>query len=312
MTRLAAIDVGTNTTRLLVCDVQSSLVPVARDLEVTRLGEGVDASARLDPEALARTVRRIASYAERARDLGATRVRVAATSAARDAANRDELCAAVSSETGLELEILDGADEGRLTFLGATLGLGEGPFCVVDIGGGSTEFVRGTVEAEAVISVDVGSVRLRERCLTSDPPTQGEIGGARAVVDAALVEAERHVGLVGDETLVGVAGTVTTLTALVAGLQSYDASLVHHARLAVRDVREWTQRLLSLPVADIRPLAAVHPGRADVIAAGALIWERIMDRWGFEEALVSETDILDGLVADMAGVSGGEEIDAFG
>ncbi len=309
MSRLAAIDVGTNTVRLLVASVDESRVtPVERDLEITRLGQGVDASRELDPRAVERTVEVVERFAGQARALGCNRVRIGATSAVRDARNEDDFLRAVEKATGVEPEVLDGVDEGRLSFLGATLGREGGPFVVVDIGGGSTELVRGTGGAEAIWSADVGSVRLRERCLSSDPPTSGEVEGARSLVGAALVEAERHLGVLRDETLIGVAGTVTTLAALVLGLDSYDPDIVDGSFMSLGDVAAWTDRLLAMTVSEVRGLPSMHPGRADVIASGALILRELMDRWSFGQVVVSESDILTGLIADMAGLGATSEV----
>jgi exopolyphosphatase/guanosine-5'-triphosphate,3'-diphosphate pyrophosphatase len=282
--RVAAIDVGTNTVRLLVSEDGRD---VRRSMEITRLGQGVDAARRLRADAIARTAQAVETFAARARELGAERVRVAGTSALRDAANTAQFVHAVG-----DIEILSGADEGRLSFLGATTSLDGGPFVVCDIGGGSTELVR----EGAAMSVDVGSVRIRERCLVSDPPSPEEIERARSTIRAALAPVDI---VTGRETLVGVAGTVTQLAALVLGLQEYDPVRTHHSVLRSATVREWTHRLLQLPVAGVRALPAMHPGRADVMASGVVVLDEVMSRWGFAAVLVSERDILDGLVLDI-------------
>lgn len=306
--RCAAIDVGTNTVRLLVADVDAAgLDRVDAALEVTRLGQGVDAARRLDPDAVARTVAVVVDFARRARDAGAERIRVAGTSALRDAADAAGFAERVRSSAGVTLEVISGEQEGRLAFQGATYGLREAPSIVCDIGGGSTEFVRGTSGAEGVWSAEVGSVRVRERYLRSDPPTRGEIAGARSVVAAELVRVERAVGLVGDERLIGVGGTVTALAALVLGLERYDRAAVHDSRLTAADVEAWTDRLCAMPVAEVRALPSMHPGRADVICAGALILSEVLRRWGSAEVLVRESDILDGLILDTAGPPGAGE-----
>jgi exopolyphosphatase/guanosine-5'-triphosphate,3'-diphosphate pyrophosphatase len=304
VTRRAAVDIGTNTVRLLVADVRSPDVPpaaVLRDLEITRLGQGVDAQRRLDPEAGRRTLEAVARFVEAARSAGAWNVRVAGTSVLRDAADRDAFAAAVRERTGVELEVLTGDQEGSLAFRGATLGISPGPFVVCDIGGGSTELVR----EGAAWSLDVGSVRLRERCLRSDPPLEAEIASAAAVVDACL----DAVALEGSETLVGVAGTITTLAALHLGLERYDHDRVHGTRLPAADVRRWAERLLAMRVEEVRQAFPIVPaGRADVIGAGVLILREVMDRWGYGEVVSSERDILDGLVLDAERRAGG----AFG
>lgn len=300
MTRFGAVDVGTNTVRLLVADVSAGdLVDVERGLEITRLGRGVDATRRLTTEAVERTAAVAARFVERARQLGVDSVRVAGTSALRDARNPEDFTAAVRQRCGAEVEILAGAQEGRLAFLGATTGLEGGPYLVCDVGGGSTEFVRGTGVVEAVWSADVGSVRLRERYLTSDPPTPGEIAGARTAVRDQLVVVERDVGLVGDERLIGVAGTITTLGALVLGLKVYDAAKVHRSVLRREDVLEWSGRLLAMTVDEVKALPSMDPRRADVVASGVLILAEVVRRWEYDEVLVSERDILHGLIWDL-------------
>jgi exopolyphosphatase/guanosine-5'-triphosphate,3'-diphosphate pyrophosphatase len=246
-----------------------------------------------------RTSRAVAALVARARDAGAKRVRVAATSAVRDASNRDGFARAVRSASGVDLDVIAGEDEGRICFVGATHALDDGPFLVCDIGGGSTEFVRGGTYVEAVWSADVGSVRLRERYLTSDPPTAGEIRGAVTLIEHELLQVERDVGLVGDEQLVGVAGTVTSLAVLALGLDRYEPALVHHSRITREDVVSWTDKLLAMRASEVRELPTMQPGRADVIAAGALILRETMVRWGIEDVLVSEQDVLDGLVLEM-------------
>jgi exopolyphosphatase/guanosine-5'-triphosphate,3'-diphosphate pyrophosphatase len=299
--RLAALDVGTNTIRLLVADVEGGkLVPVGRGREITRLGRGVDATQRLDPEASARSLAVIEEFVARARDLGAERIRIAGTSVLRDARDGDEFSASVRAKTEVPLEILAGADEGLVAFRGATSSLPSGEYVVCDIGGGSTELVRGAAQAEAFISLDIGSVRLKERCLHGDPPTPPQIEVARAVIDDALAEADRTIGVTGSEQLVGVAGTITTLAAIAGGGARYDADVVHHSRVKRDAVVRHSDRLLTMTAAQIRDIEVVEVGRADVIAAGALILRCVMERWGFTDVLVSELDILHGLVLDLA------------
>jgi exopolyphosphatase / guanosine-5'-triphosphate,3'-diphosphate pyrophosphatase len=299
MTRLAAIDVGTNSVRLYVADaVADGSVGVDRDLVITRLGQGVDRDGRLAAVAMRRTLEAIARYHERATSLGAGRVRIAATSAVRDAANRDEFLGAVQDATGVRPEILTGDEEARLSFLGATSELGEGaPFLVLDIGGGSTEFVLGDREPEAWISIDVGSVRLTERHVRSDPPSAQELRAVAADADGAV---ERARGIVGSaaRTLVGLAGTITTMAAVALGLKAYDRDAIHHARLSLERVREVDAMLASVDVDRRRALPAMPPGREDVIVAGSVILRRVMEGFDFDEVLVSEADILDGLVLD--------------
>jgi exopolyphosphatase / guanosine-5'-triphosphate,3'-diphosphate pyrophosphatase len=288
--RVAAVDVGTNTVRLLVADVdREGMHRVAHDRRITRLGQGVDADRRLAPAAIDRTIDAIDSFVRRASELDA-RVRIVGTSAARDAANADAFARLVNERTGLEFEVISGAEEGRTSYLGATTGLPSDDYVVCDIGGGSTEL--STLDDAA--SLDIGSVRLKERCLRSDPPTSAEIETAVAAIDRALEDVQVR------GRLVGVAGTNTTLAAIVLGLRSYDSDRVHHAELVRDDVVEWSHRLLAMRADDIVALGPVERGRADVIGGGALILASIMKRFDFENVLVSERDILDGLVLDLA------------
>jgi exopolyphosphatase/guanosine-5'-triphosphate,3'-diphosphate pyrophosphatase len=292
--RVAAIDVGTNTVRLLVVDGDDVVERVQR---ITRLGKGVDSSGKLQSDSMSRTLEAVVSYVGRARELGAERIRIAGTSALRDAANRDEFASGVREATGLELEILDGRTEGRCAYVGATSWVGPGSYVVCDIGGGSTELITAADE----VSVDVGSVRVRERFFASDPPMGAEIDAARNFVSDAITGGARSITLTGDEALVGVAGTITTLAALVLGLQTYESARVHGSRLTRSDVNEWSRRLLALPAEEIRRLGPVEPGRADIIGAGSLILSVVMDVLGYDELLVSERDILDGLAAERVG-----------
>ena len=300
MTHLAAIDVGTNSVRLYVADA-SGVTPVQldRDLVITRLGEGVDRSGRLGAEPLRRTVAAVADYHRRATALGAERIRIAATSAVRDASNRDEFLAAVREATGSDGEVLTGDEEARLSFLGATAELSDGaPFLVLDIGGGSTEFVVGDRVVDKAISLDVGSVRLTERHIRHDPPVVMEIESLRGEADAAAAEAKRVVGG-SARTLVGVAGTITTVAAAALNLSGYDRDAIHHARLTASRVRSVAARLAAMTSEERRSLPAMPRGREDVIVAGGEILLAVMDGFRFGDVLVSEADILDGLVLDM-------------
>jgi exopolyphosphatase / guanosine-5'-triphosphate,3'-diphosphate pyrophosphatase len=316
--RVAAIDCGTNSLRLLVADVDPAagvLADVDRRLEIVRLGQGVDATGRLAPDALARTLHVLRSYVEIIEAAGASAVRMVATSATRDAANAAEFVAGVVDLLGVPPEVLSGEEEARLSFTGATAelaGRAEAPYLVADIGGGSTEFVLGdpagpgggTGLADAAVSVNIGCVRMTERHLHGDPPTDAEVVAACADIDAALDVAEAKIPVGAARTLVGLAGSVTTVAALALGLGSYQAERIHHARISAAAVRGETAVLLSQTRAERAALAVMHPGRVDVIAGGALVLMRIMDRFGFGEVLVSEHDILDGiawsLVADAA------------
>lgn len=293
--RVAAVDVGTNTVRLLVADVASGeLWTVDRGREITRLGQGLDASRHFAPEAVERTVRAIEGFVSRARDADADRVRVTGTSAVRDATDREAFVALVRERTGVEMDVLSGEKEGRLSFLGATFELDVGESIVCDIGGGSTEL---STSARSV-SLDVGSVRTTERFLRTVPPAPDEVAKARAFVRDLLVGAD--VDVPDSAKLVGVAGTITTLAAVVLGLVSYDADRVHRAVLGRDDVVDVTAQLLSMTPDEVVALGPVEPGRADVIGGGATVLCEVMDVFGFDEVLVSERDILDGIVLDLS------------
>jgi exopolyphosphatase / guanosine-5'-triphosphate,3'-diphosphate pyrophosphatase len=311
--RVAAFDVGTNTTRLLVAEgalaaegatgasgLNGAPLEIDRRLVFTRLGQGVDASRRLRPEAIARTVAALEELRGVAEGLGAERFRLGATSAVRDAANRDAFLEAARAAVGVEPEVLSGQDEARLSYLGATADLPPGRYLVTDIGGGSTEFVLGSgASVEGRISLDIGSVRLTERHLRSDPPSPAELGALEGDIDTALAATGDAVGAASGARFVGVAGTLTTLAALVLGLGRYDPSRVHHFRLTVDDVEAQYRRLAALPVATRAEIPCLPPARADVIVAGTAILRRSMARWSFAEVVVSEKDILDGLAQEL-------------
>ncbi|PPK70313.1 Ppx/GppA phosphatase family protein [Actinokineospora auranticolor] len=318
MNRVAAIDCGTNSIRLLVAEVteRHDGVPVLRDLHremrVVRLGQGVDATGRLAPEALERTRVALADYAAVLVRKGVRDVRMVATSATRDADNRDEFFAMTKAVLGAEAEVISGDEEARLSFTGAVgdLDPDDGPFLVADVGGGSTELVRGTwdgthAHVEAAKSVDIGCVRLTERALSQDPPSKRQQQDAGDIAERVLAEAYAAVPLAGARTLVGVAGTVTTMAAVALGLPEYDPERIHHARLDSRQLWRVTADLLSLKRAERAALGAMHPGRVDVIGGGAII-VRALARTVFEESeitdlLVSEHDILDGIALSIAG-----------
>ncbi len=303
--RVAAIDCGTNSIRLLVADVDvdaASVVDLDRRMEIVRLGQGVDRTGRIAPESMARAFAACERYAAVLRGLGAEAVRFVATSASRDAENRDDFVAGVVERIGVAPEVVSGAEEARLSFLGATLGLtgAQPPYLVVDIGGGSTEFVLGDDEVLAARSVDVGCVRMTERHVRSDPPSPQEVAGIVADVDAAIDIAAAEVPLDLARTLVGLAGSVTTAAALALDLPEYDAERIHGARISADRVREVSERLLGLDHQARSALAVMHPGRVDVINAGVLVLRRILERTGLPEVLVSEHDILDGIAVELA------------
>ena len=318
--RVAAVDCGTNSLRLLVADVdlaRAELTDVARRMEIVRLGQGVDQTGRLAPEALARTTAALRDYADIIAGTVAAAVRMVATSATRDASNTAEFTRQVKEILGVAPEVLTGSQEAVLSFTGATAELAgapdDGPFLVVDIGGGSTEFVLGHAapagrEAPAghentgvqAISVDIGCVRMTERHLHGDPPTGAELAAATADIDAALDAVSEAIPVRQALTLVGLAGSVTTVAGIAMGLPAYDEARIHHARVSAADVHEVTRSLLAQTRAARAAIGVMHPGRVDVIGGGALILDRIMQRFGFAEVLVSEHDILDGIAWSLA------------
>lgn len=304
VTRVTGIDCGTNSIRLLAADVDpaaGTLTDLDRRMEIVRLGQDVDRTGRLAPDALERTFAACRRYAEVVRGLGVTRVRMVATSATRDATNAGEFVRGVRDILGIDPEVVEGVAEAALSYLGATRELAgrddlEAPFLAVDIGGGSTEFVRMT-EGGAVLaaSVDVGSVRLTERHLVGDPPPEARIRAAVEDIDAAIAQADGSVPLRDAGTLLGLAGTVTTLGGIALGLPAYDSARIHHSRISAADVHEITRDLLGRSHAERAANPVIHPGRVDVIGAGALILDRVVSYAGVPEVLVSEHDILDGL-----------------
>jgi exopolyphosphatase/guanosine-5'-triphosphate,3'-diphosphate pyrophosphatase len=311
MSRVAAIDCGTNSIRLLVADVDpaaGTLRDVERVMQVVRLGEGVDRTGRLSEAALQRTFAATREYARTCERLGVERVRFVATSASRDAENRDEFVVGVRELIGVEPQVIPGSEEAALSFTGATRELVAdgvaGPFVVVDLGGGSTEVVRGERSVEAALSVDVGCVRMTERHLVDDPPSDAQVAAARRDVEAALDRVAQAVPLAGAGALVGLAGTVTTITACALDLPAYDAERIHRTRLPVADVRVACDRLLHLTRAERAALPYMHPGRVDVIGGGALVWRCVVDRLvecaGITDVVTSEHDILDGIAFSIA------------
>ena len=296
MTRVAAVDCGTNSTRLLVSDGARSL---ERLMRITRLGQGVDATGRLAPEAIERTVAILREYRQVIDDLGATSVRATATSAARDAANRDDFFAAAEAALGVRPELLPGDEEGRLSFAGAVgdLDPAAGPFLVVDIGGGSTEFIVGSTEAEGVVTTDIGCVRITEKFLTSDPPAPEELANALGVVRDILEDVQRQLPAVREaRTMVGLAGTVSTAAAVEIGLPTYDRDRIHHFVLTHDAVEDVFRTLATEPRRDRIHNPGLEEARADVIVGGMVILVAIMRAWEIDRCLVSEADILDGLV----------------
>jgi exopolyphosphatase / guanosine-5'-triphosphate,3'-diphosphate pyrophosphatase len=313
VTRVGAVDCGTNSIRLLVADVdpeRGTLVDVLRRMEVVRLGYGVDRTGRIDPVAMERTLAMAAEYAAQCRELGAERVRFVATSASRDASNAAEFVAGVRdafAHYGIAPEVVTGDQEAALSFRGATGELRAhgipGPYLVVDLGGGSTEFVRGTDTVEAARSVDVGCVRMTERHLRTDPPTDDEVAAATRDIDAAIDLAADRVDFAGIGALVGLAGSVTTITAHALGLAAYDPERIHLTELDPPTVLAACQSLLHLTREERAALGFMHPGRVDVIGAGALVWHQVVQRLaglGVGRVVTSEHDILDGIALSVA------------
>jgi exopolyphosphatase/guanosine-5'-triphosphate,3'-diphosphate pyrophosphatase len=300
---IASLDIGTNSTRVLVArPVDGKLDILDRRNTITRLGQGVGASGRLAPEAVERTLDCLEGYREILDRHGVERLRVAATSAARDAANRDEFFDAVEALVGTRPELLSGDEEGRLSFRGATgeLDPGSGPFLVVDIGGGSTEFIVGTDRVEGVMSVDVGCVRLTEKFLLHDPPQPEELTACISLTEAYLDDVVREIPAVSEaRTLVGVAGTITTVAAVEIGLETYDRDRIHHFHLS----REAAEDVFRTLATESRAERIHNPGleeaRADVIVAGCCVLVAIFRHFGFDEMIVSEADILDGLALSL-------------
>ena len=302
---IGSVDMGTNSTRVLVAEPRDGTLHILdRRQTITRLGQDVNATGRLADAAVERTLACLRDYREILDRHGVERIRAAATSAARDAANRDEFFDAVEDTIGVRPELLSGAEEGRMSFLGATGDLDHalGPFLVVDIGGGSTEFIVGTDAVEGVISVDVGCVRLTEKFLEHDPPLPEELTASISLTDAYLEDVVREVpGVAEARTLVGVAGTITTVAAVELGLATYDRDAIHHFRLT-HDAAEDVFRTLAT---ESRAQRIHNPGleeaRADVIVGGCCVLVALFRRFGFDEMIVSEADILDGLALSLVG-----------
>ncbi len=326
MSRVAAIDCGTNSIRLLIADASADasadalteapeqgatgpLTDVVREMRVVRLGQGVDATGELAPEALERTFAAARDYADLIKEHGATRIRFAATSATRDARNRQVFVDGIRELLGVQPEVISGDEEAALSFAGASSvlpAMGEDPILVVDLGGGSTEFVLG--DSSGVIaarSVDVGCVRLTERHLRSDPPTAAQINAAEADVDAALDLAAQTVPLDRATAVVGVAGSITTITAHALGLSEYQPHRIHGASLDLETITDACTSLLEMTRDERAALPYMHPGRVDVIGAGALVWRRILGRLAdvskgtIRAAVSSEHDILDGIALSI-------------
>jgi exopolyphosphatase / guanosine-5'-triphosphate,3'-diphosphate pyrophosphatase len=310
--RVGAVDCGTNSIRLLIADmVDGRVLEVHREMRIVRLGQGVDATGQFAPDALARTQAALTAYAELMRSHEVAKVRMVATSAARDVANREEFFAMTADVLGTVVpgavaEVITGTEEAELSFHGAVdeLDPASAPFVVVDLGGGSTEMVLGARAVDASFSTDIGCVRLTERCLHSDPPTAVEIAAAREVVREGLGEALRVVPVERAHTWVGVAGTMTTLSALAQQMTTYDADAIHLSRVGFRELLAVCDELIAMTRAQRAALGPMHEGRVDVIGGGAIIVEELAyalgNRAGIDSLVVSEHDILDGIALSIA------------
>jgi len=312
MARVAAIDCGTNSIRLLVADATlrddgtAWLRDVHREMKIVRLGQGVDATGRLHPDAIQRTKEALLDYARTMQRKGVQMARMVATSATRDASNRDDFFDMTEEVLGAPAEVITGDEEARLSYLGAVADLDpeEGPFLVTDLGGGSTEFVLGSGrEVEAARSMDIGCVRLTERFIRSDPPSKAEIAEAETFARESIKEAFNVVPVEKTKTWIGVAGTVTTLSALVQGLEVYNSEEIHLSRITLDNVHEITDRILSMTHDERASLGPMHPGRVDVICGGAVVLraiaEELSNRAGIGALVCSEHDILDGIAFSL-------------
>jgi exopolyphosphatase / guanosine-5'-triphosphate,3'-diphosphate pyrophosphatase len=303
--RVAAIDCGTNSIRLLIADVDGAagvLVDRLRRMEVVRLGEGVDRTGKFSDAALSRTFAAVEDYALAIKEFGVEEARFCATSASRDAQNREEFIHGVEERLGIAPDIISGSEEASLSFLGATRELADenAPFLVVDIGGGSTEFVLGHREVEASISVDIGCVRMTERHMRSDPPTSHEVLAATGDIDNAIDLALAEVPAATARTVVAVAGTATTIAAAALGLTHYDPDRIHGSRISADEVSRVRKMFEEMTREQRSALGYMHLGRVDVIAAGAVVLDRILRRVGADSVVISEHDILDGIAFSIA------------
>ncbi|GDX22626.1 hydrolase [Actinomycetes bacterium] len=298
MSRVAAIDCGTNSIRLLIADINNgNFREVVRAMDIVRLGQGVDKTKSFHPDAIARTLAAVEKYAKQITSKGVEKIRFCATSATRDATNRDLFIDGVESILGIKPEVIPGEEEAALSFLGATkeLALSHGPFLVVDIGGGSTEFVYGTEKVEFAKSVNIGCVRMSERHFTSAPPTPGSIVEAISDIDEAIAIAAKAVPIADAKTLIAVAGTATTVAAAALDLDSYDRYAIHLSRISAEKTFTVAKRFQGMERSEIENLGYMHSGRVDVIAAGSLVLARTMLATGAKEFVASESDILDGM-----------------
>ena len=298
MSRVAAIDCGTNSIRLLIADISNGIFKeVVRSMEVVRLGQGVDKNKSFHPDAIKRTLDAVEMFSEVIASKGVERIRFCATSATRDATNRSLFTDGVRGILGVEVEVIPGEEEAMLSFNGATKELmqSDAPYLVVDIGGGSTEFVFGSNKVENAKSVDIGCVRMSERHFTSQPSTMDQVARAIIDIDSAIAQAASVVPISNAKTLVAVAGTATTVAAAALELKDYDRHLIHLARISAEKVHKVSAMFQSMNKDEIANLGYMHPGRVDVITAGSLVLSRVMAATGASEFVASESDILDGM-----------------
>lgn len=301
--RVAAIDCGTNSIRLLIADIhENSFKEVVRRMEVVRLGQGVDKNNAFDPAAIERTLKVTQEYADLIAAKGVEKIRFCATSATRDASNRNLFIDGVRNILGIEPEVIPGTEEAALSFMGATKELHEsdGPFLVVDIGGGSTEFVLGTTAVESAKSVNIGCVRMSERHLNQQPPSVAALAAATSDIDAAISSAADTVAITTAKSLVCVAGTATTVAAAALELSEYDRYSIHLARIPAQKVHDVAAMFASMTREEIAALGYMHPGRVDVITAGSIVLSRVLHATGAKEFIASESDILDGIAWGLA------------
>ena len=301
--RVAAIDCGTNSIRLLIADIDgNNFREVVRDMEIVRLGQGVDETGQFHPDAIARTLAAVDKFAAEIAKRGVEKIRFCATSATRDATNRHLFIDGVRDRLGIELEVISGDEEAALSFAGAIKDLdpSNGPFLVVDIGGGSTEFVFGTSTVEAARSVNIGCVRMTERHFASDPATPEQIEAARSDIQAAIAQAAAVVPITTANTLVAVAGTATTVAAAALDLPKYDRYAIHLSRISAQQTHDAATMFATSTREQRLALGYMHPGRVDVIAAGSLVLSEIMKATGASEFVASESDILDGMAFSLA------------
>jgi exopolyphosphatase/guanosine-5'-triphosphate,3'-diphosphate pyrophosphatase len=301
--RVAAIDCGTNSIRLLIADIDgNNFREVVRDMEIVRLGQGVDETGQFHPDAIARTLAAVDKFAAEIAKRGVEKIRFCATSATRDATNRHLFVDGVRERLGIELEVITGEEEAALSFAGAIKDLDptNGPFLVVDIGGGSTEFVFGTSTVEAARSVNIGCVRMTERHFASDPATAEQIELARTDIQTAIAQAAAVVPITKVKTLVAVAGTATTVAAAALELPEYDRYAIHLSRISAQQTHDAATMFATSTREQRLSLGYMHPGRVDVIAAGSLVLSEIMKATGATEFVASESDILDGMAFSLA------------